>query len=215
MLQGSRLRSCPPLTWHGNRRPTESIYRPSSLTPHDGIIGRHAILPTVDRESKLNQKTLNTLEFPKVRERLASHASFSLGKTLALELVPTTDITEARRYQRITTEAVRLLSLRPDVTLGGAHDVRDLTRRAALGAILSPAEILEVLDTLRASRNLRNVIVRTAEQRGGLDTLSFIADGITILQNLEGEIERCINDDGEVLDSASPALAKIRVNVRT
>src|SRR5947199_2209716 len=99
-----------------------------------------------NRERNLNQKTLNTLEFPKVREQLASHASFSLGKTLALELTPSTDITAARRYQRITTEAVRLLSLRPDVTLGGAHDVRDITRRAELGSVLSAAEILGVAD---------------------------------------------------------------------
>src|SRR5439155_25524823 len=75
-------------------------------------------------------------------------------------------------------------------------------------------DILLVLDTLRAGRNLRNLVVRTAEQRGGLDTLSFIADGMTLLPKVEEEIERCINDDGEVLDSASPALAKIRVKVR-
>ncbi len=163
----------------------------------------------------MNDKTLNTLEFPKVRERLAAHASFSLGKSLALELKPSTDIAEVRRWQRITSEAVRLLSLRPDITLGGARDVRDITRRAELGSVLDTSDILMVADTLRASRNLRNLIVRTAEQKSGLETLSFIADGMTLLPKIEEEIERCINDDGQVLDSASPALAKIRVNVRT
>jgi DNA mismatch repair protein MutS2 len=162
----------------------------------------------------LNQKTLNTLEFPKVRERLANHTSFSAGKALALELEPSTDITTVRRGQRITTEAVRLLSLRPDVTIGGARDVRDLARRAELGSMLEPGDLLAVLDTLRAARNLRSLVVRTQEQRGGLDTLAFIADGITALPKVEAEIERCINDEGQVLDSASPALAKIRVNIR-
>src|SRR5947209_2432934 len=121
---------------------------------------------------------------------------------------------EVRRNQRITTEGVRLLSLRPDVSIGGARDIREIALRAELGSMLDPADILLVLDTLRASRNLRNLIVRTAEQKGGLETLAFIVGGMTLLPKVEEEIERCINDDGEVLDSASPALAKIRVNVR-
>ena len=109
---------------------------------------------------------------------MAAHASFSLGKTLALELEPSGEMVEVRRGQRITSEAVRLLSLRPDITLGGARDVRELVRRAELGAMVEPADLLMIMDTLRAGRNLRNNIVKTAEQRGGLDTLSFIADGI-------------------------------------
>ena len=163
----------------------------------------------------MNDKTLYTLEFHKVRERLASHASFSLGKSLALELAPSTNITIVRRNQRITSEAARLLSLRPDASVGPARDVRELTRRAELGSILDPAEILMVQDTLRAGRNLRGLIVRTSEQKGELETLVFIADGITILQKVESEIERCINEEGAVLDSASPALGKIRANMRT
>ncbi len=149
-----------------------------------------------------------------MRERLAQYTSFSAGRTLALGLEPSSDIAQARRGQRVTTEAVRLLSLRPDVTIGGAHDVRELVRRAELGSVLDPSDILSVLDTLRAGRNLRSLIIRTDEQKGDLKTLAFIADGITPLPKVEAEIERSINDDGMVLDSASPALGKIRVNVR-
>lgn len=149
-----------------------------------------------------------------MRERLANYTSFSAGRTLALELQPGSDIAEVRRNQRITTQAVRLISLRPDVTIGGAHDVGELARRAELGSTLDPSSILSVLDTLRAARVLGNAIVRTAQQRGGLDTLAFIAGGITPLPNIEAEIARCINEDGEVLDSASPALARIRAGIR-
>ncbi|HEX9989310.1 MAG TPA: Smr/MutS family protein [Chloroflexia bacterium] len=163
----------------------------------------------------MNEKTLHTLEFNKVRERLATYTSFSAGRTLALELEPVTDIAQVRRAQRITTESARLLSLRPDVTIGGARDVRELVRRAELGSVLDPTDILAIFDTLRASRIIHNLIVRTAEQKEGLETLVFIAGGIANLPKVEGEIERCINDEGQVLDSASPALAKIRSNIRT
>ncbi|HEY0068508.1 MAG TPA: endonuclease MutS2, partial [Chloroflexia bacterium] len=162
----------------------------------------------------MNDKSLHTLEFHKVRERLASYTSFSAGKTVALELVPLTDITQVGRNQHITTEAVRLLSLRPDVTLGGARDIREMVRRAELGSVLDPSDVLMVLDTLRACRILHGVIMRTEEQKGELPTLAFIADGLTLLPKLEQEIERCISDDGQVLDSASPALGKLRVGIR-
>lgn len=163
----------------------------------------------------MNEKAINTLEFPKVREKLAAYASFSAGKDLARQLMPLTDITQVRRSQKITTEAVRLLSLRPDVSIGGARDIRELVRRAELGSVLEPPDFLAVLDTLRAGRNLRSLILRTNEMRNELEALAFIADGITPLPKVEAEIERCINDEGMVLDSASPALGKIRVNIRT
>jgi DNA mismatch repair protein MutS2 len=163
----------------------------------------------------LNEKALQTLEFTKIRERLAGYTSFSAGRELALELVPSDDIEQVRRGQRITTEAVRLLSLRPDVSIGAARDVRDVVRRAELGSALDPQDILMVWDTLRAGRVLRDAVVRAHSQHGGLDTLAFMADGITTLPQVESEIQRCINSDGEVLDSASPALAKIRANIRT
>ncbi|MGA7732104.1 MAG: Smr/MutS family protein [Chloroflexia bacterium] len=162
----------------------------------------------------MNEKSLNTLEFPKVRERLASYASFSASRELALALLPSNDISHVRRQQRITTEAVRLLSLRSDVTIGGARDVREIAGRAALGSLLDPTDILLVKITLAAARNLRNMVVNTADNRGGLDTLRFIADGITPLPKLEAEIERCINDEGAILDSASPKLASIRQGIR-
>ncbi len=149
-----------------------------------------------------------------MRERLANYSSFAAGRELALNLEPLTDPALVTRNQRITTEAVRLLSLRPDVTIGGARDVRELVRRAELGSVLDPSDILLVLDTQRACRILRGLIVRTQEQHGELPTLTFIADGITLLPKVEEEITRCINDDGQVVDAASPALGKIRANIR-
>ncbi len=162
----------------------------------------------------MNEKSLNTLEFPKVRERLAAYASFSASKDLALSLLPSFDIAQVRRNQRITTEAVRLLSLRSDVTIGGARDVREIAGRAALGSLLDPTDILLIKVTISAARNLRNLIVHTADNRGELDTLRFIADGITPLPRLEAEIERCINDEGNILNSASPKLANLRKSIR-
>jgi DNA mismatch repair protein MutS2 len=59
----------------------------------------------------MNPKYLHTLELHKILERLAGHASFSVGRELALALRPSTDTETVRSRQRETAEAKRLLSV--------------------------------------------------------------------------------------------------------
>jgi DNA mismatch repair protein MutS2 len=56
----------------------------------------------------IEERTLNILEFPKIRERLAQHTSFSASRELALALMPDDDATFIRRAQRATSAARQL-----------------------------------------------------------------------------------------------------------
>src|SRR5688572_30931333 len=49
-----------------------------------------------------------------------------------------------------------LFRSRPNVTVGGAHDVRPLLRRAAVGSALQPTDLLEIGSTARAAAVLRS-----------------------------------------------------------
>ncbi len=155
----------------------------------------------------MENKYLETLEYPKILERLAQYTSFSAGEALALALEPATDPAEVRRRQQETTEARALLDIRPDITLGGARDVRPLLGRARLGVSLLPAELLELRDTLVSGRTLKRTITRLGNQFPLLSTLAQWLEECTDLVN---EISRCINDRGEIVDTASPQLARIR-----
>src|SRR5215468_4837058 len=98
----------------------------------------------------MHQKSITTLEYPKIIERLVSEASFSASKTLAHDLQPSGDADEVRRRLTYTTEARRLLEARPDIGVRGARDVRPHAAAAERGAVLSPGELVEILVTLRA-----------------------------------------------------------------
>ena len=78
----------------------------------------------------MKPKHLQTLEFPKILEQLAQHADFSASKSLALALTPTIYLSEVLDRQAETSEARRLLSLKPDLSVGGARDVRPLLQQA-------------------------------------------------------------------------------------
>lgn len=155
----------------------------------------------------ISDKTLRTLEFEKVLRRLEEHASFSLGKEAAAALRPATSVRAARDELRRTTEARLLLEEHPNTHLGGAHDVRPAARRAEVGAILTPLEFLDIGTTLGASVRVRNSI-RTGE----LEIPWLRAQGERLVESREliHAFENTFSEGGEVLDSASPALRRIR-----
>lgn len=161
----------------------------------------------------MNERTLKVLEYSKVLERLAKHTSFSGGKELALSLLPSTDLTEVQTRLDTTGEARRLIETRPEVTLGGARDMREAVRIAAIGRSLDSATFLQLAATLESSRNLRRLVLKQG-QSGDFYHLGQMAQRLVDLPLLEAEIERTIGPDGTVLDSASPALKRIRDETR-
>ena len=159
----------------------------------------------------MDSKSVQLLELDKVLARLESYAAFSASKQLARELAPTSDAVEARQRQRATSEARRLLTVRPEITVGGAHDVRMAADRAARGAVLEPEELLDLRSTLVAARTLARLFDRLTEP---LPVLSSLAAGLDVPPGLIEAISRVLDERGEVLDSASEKLADIRHSLR-
>jgi len=159
----------------------------------------------------VNPKHLSTLEFPKILSRLADYASFSAGQEQARALAPATDPREISRRLETTSEARELLELKPGATLGGAHDVRPRVEAAQRGLVLPPSELLEVRDTLTSARSLYRTLIRLEDQ---FPRLADIAARIQPCPQLVEEIDRCLDERGEVRDSASAELARIRREVQ-
>ena len=84
----------------------------------------------------MDEKTINTLEFPKILERLAGYAAFSASAELIRALRPTGDLDDARRRQARTTETRRLLTIHGQLSVGGATDIRPRVDIAAHGLSL-------------------------------------------------------------------------------
>lgn len=155
----------------------------------------------------MDAKSISTLELPKILDRLAGFTAFSASTSLARSLEPTTDLAEVSRRQSETTEARTLLSTRPDLTIGGAHDVRHLAQAAERGAILEPLELLDVKATLAAARNLFRTFDRLASP---YPRLWGMAQDLQPCPGLVDAISRVVDDKGNILDNASEALAQIR-----
>jgi DNA mismatch repair protein MutS2 len=160
----------------------------------------------------ISEQTLETLEFPKIRERVARHTSFSASRELALRLLPSTDAYVIRRRLKLTSEARRLLDERPDASIGGARDIRAAAGLARRGGVLEAAVFLEIAGTLRSGRLLRAMLLK--QDVANFVLLRELAEDLPNLPAIEATIAATIGEDGTVLDSASPKLGRLRAEVR-
>jgi DNA mismatch repair protein MutS2 len=155
----------------------------------------------------MNSKSWQVLEYPKILSQLAEHTSFSLGHELALKLRPSSRERVVRRRQQETTEARRLLDVKPTLSLGGVTNLRPLLKKARVRSTLTPSELVDVRTTLLAARSLRRSI---APLHDSFPLLATRAEEIETYSDLPKEISGAINDRAEVVETASPALARVR-----
>ncbi len=158
----------------------------------------------------MDTKTLHVLEYPKILSRLADFCDFSASAELARSLQPTPDFEEAVARLAETTEARKLI-VTSDVTIGGAHDIREQVNLAAHGGVLDAKEMLDVQSTLISMRSLHRFFEKHAKE---FPALTGIAYRLPAPVGLIEAISRCIADNGEVADSASPKLYDLRRQVR-
>src|SRR5688572_14289220 len=92
----------------------------------------------------MDTHTLELLEYDKIRELVAGYAACSLGKELARQMEPRTDLDAIRAELALVTEMAEALSEAQVPPFGGLRDVRLLIRRAAIGAMLTADQLLEV-----------------------------------------------------------------------
>jgi DNA mismatch repair protein MutS2 len=106
----------------------------------------------------MDDKSLEMLEFPKIREILAGFTSFSASRELALALKPQRDFGQVSLWLRQAAEARQLLNLDRGFSIGGMLDVREKVRLAALEGMLEPASLLEIQQTLFALHEIRRYL---------------------------------------------------------
>jgi DNA mismatch repair protein MutS2 len=158
----------------------------------------------------MDAKTLHVLEYPKILARLADFCDFSASAEMAGALQPTPDYDEALVRLAETSEA-RTLLVTSDLTIGGAHDIREQVDLAAHGGVLDPKELLDVQSTLISMRDLHRFFDKHAKASPHLADIAYRLPAPT---GLIEAISRCIADNGEVADSASPKLYDLRRQVR-
>ena len=157
----------------------------------------------------MDARSIALLEFPLVRERLAEKTSFPPSRRLAEALEPQDDPVLVARGLDETDQTRSLVSERPGVGVGAAHDIGPAVERAARGGRLDPGQFLELADTLDAAVRLQTSL---ADDRRPL--LHALAREVHPLPAVRSTLARSFDPSGELLDTASPRLGGLRAAVR-
>ncbi|MFS8866912.1 endonuclease MutS2 [Synechococcus sp. H65.1] len=166
-----------------------------------------SLLVSSEPDSSLRQETLELLEWRRLCQHLATFAATPLGRRACLELDPWRSREESEVWLDQTEEAMRLDCSQPGgVSLEGIHNLLPALERVERGGILSGEELVQIATTLGAARRLRRLI----DDQDHLPRLREWVSTLRTYPELEQEIFRCLDEHGEVRDSASPALADLR-----
>ena len=160
----------------------------------------------------MNKKTLNTLEYHKIKNQLKKYSVTYLGNEKIDELIPSTNILEIKKMQKETSEAANYILQHNNIPLAPISDITEIIKKIDLGIILNPHELLQINDNLRTSRNLKTTFTSATDEH----TFPIIAEYFNTLYtnlNLEKEITRCIKSDDSIDNHASPKLYKIRKKI--
>ena len=161
----------------------------------------------------MNAKALHTLEYDKIIQKLAATAATSLGREEAEKLYPSQELRVVERRLAATNEAARAIALKGSPPFGGITDVRASLYRAKLHGMLQPTELIEIAQFIMGSRRL-NKFISSANEELQLPLLTDLREPLTDFKAIEDEIRRCVDEQGDVLDSASPELASVRRDIR-
>lgn len=157
----------------------------------------------------MNKKTFAKLEYDKIIELLAGHASSFSGKERCRRLKPYTDIETIRTAQDETAAAFTRIVKKGRPSFSGVNPVNDSLRRLEIGGVLGSGELLRICRLLEAAARAK-AYGRHDNADNTEDCLDAYFTQLISISALTCEINRCIIDEEEFSDDASPSLRHIR-----
>ena len=161
--------------------------------------------------SELFEKSIRTLELPRVLQLLADQAVSAEAKAKALRLRPETEPEEVLRLLDQTDAARAMIGLHGSPSFSGVKPVAEALDRADRGGSLNTRELLTIADLLTAARRAKEYFNDRAEEKTANDHLFLSLHGNRFL---EEKFKRYIPEEITIADAASTELADIRRHMR-
>ena len=161
--------------------------------------------------SELFDKSIRTLELPRVLQLLSDQAVSTEAKEKALRIRPETETEEVLRLLDQTDAARTMIGLHGAPSFSGVKPVGEALDRADRGGSLNTKELLTIADLLTAARRAKEYFNADAMEKTAIDHLFLSLHGNRFL---EEKIKRRIPDEDTIADAASTELADIRRHMR-
>lgn len=159
----------------------------------------------------LRAETLDLLEWSRLCEHLSTFAATKIGSIACRHLDPWRSRSETEILLDQTQEAIQLDRTQPGgLSLQGIADLLPYLQRVEKGGWLQGEELLEIASTLGSARRVRRLL----DAQDLMPRLQALCSTLRTYPELEQEISRCLEEDGQLRDSASETLQQLRDHLR-
>ena len=159
----------------------------------------------------MEKRVLKTLEYDKILAMLKERASCCISRELVDTMEPSGDFDTVERELKLTAEAETLFYKTGRSPVDDFPDMRHCLERMHAALFLSTGDLLGIASCLKAARIAKDILAKEVGEESYLYNLA----GLLIThRSAEEEINRCIINEDEIFDGASPALARIRRAMR-
>ena len=163
----------------------------------------------------MNAHALGLLEFPRLLELVAERAASGPGAARVRALAPVSDLAWLDAEHRRVAAVRAILGGDPPWTPEPVPDLtRPIARLRVIGSVWHGEELIAGAVLLRSARRTRDALRDDRRPPLSRAVLAPLADRMVSAKSEEDAIERSIGEDGVVRDEASPALRRIRREMR-
>ncbi len=160
----------------------------------------------------IDKSVIEKLEFDKILKHISGYCITDKAKYAILNLYPSIDFSAINYQGNIVEEAKSFLIKHGNIQIDYSSDLSESLYQSRIeGAVLPTKKILEIRNLARSSRLVKNLFTKEAEN------YPLLSESVQILFSdrlFEHQIEKIINDDGDIKENASKTLSDIRKEIR-
>ncbi|MFQ5449332.1 MAG: endonuclease MutS2 [Nitrospinaceae bacterium] len=160
--------------------------------------------PSRPGKSQLLEKSKFLLGWELIQKALADRTCSPVTAARCHALLPESDFDRSQRALDETAEMTALLESGESFPLDRFDDIRPILQAARENHIIEPVQGLKLLKLLR----LCGAVRRNLEKRTDCALLQTHGQGLDPLPPFLKELERCIGDEGEIKEDATPELKR-------
>lgn len=155
--------------------------------------------------------SLNAIEFYKIIDILKGYSYTEVGREIISNLTPINDVEKIKKSLKETEEAKEFLSKEGNLPFSSLENLDEIIKRAKVRSILNGNELNKLKNNLKVFNEIKELLEKNKNNYPNLFNYGLnIKKDTTIIF----EIDRCIDEEGNVKDDASNELKSIRRKLR-
>ena len=158
----------------------------------------------------MNHKILDTLEYQEITKRLADKAVTEPAKKKSLELKPSSDFSKVQKDLKETLALTNLLRIKGNLPLTDFLDVSPSLKRLKVQADLNSQELGNILLIFTLAHEIDEFTQDIEDENVNLSAIDYLLEKLDVPDNLYRRLRTSLTFEGEILDTASENLARLR-----